>query len=327
MRALRFGLILAAAALPVFACSSDEEKPGGNTGASCVPSAAECYGSGPSGPGAECLAKHDNTGSDKWQGRITQITVKSPPRLALEFIQETVIDTGVSLDQPACFERGEGTFNWLFEFDRTNGKLRTGGGLPVKDAAEGSCFVTLTSTPLPIAPITVDVNIDADGLGFSATAIDSVFVPIFASPDDLSNPIILPLHQVELKGTWNSDAHNCIGHFNGETLDPFNDCLPFNERSWTGGANLKGYITIDEADQVVIEELGSTLCVFIAGVGDWQGSDKNCKTSDKWLAGERPEGDWCSSTNTPPDGTCENDAWRLEGDFAAAAIKINGDCP
>ena len=312
------------------ACGSDEEKGGGNGGGgpSCVPKAAECYLSGPSGPGAECLAKHDNAGSDVWQGRITQINIKGPPILAQKFAQENIVDVGVSLNQPSCFEYGEGTFSWLFEFNKTTGKLRTGGGLPVNDPAAGGCFVTLTSTSLPIKPIEVDVSFEADGRGFSATGID-VFVPIFDSVSNTDNPIILPLHQVELKGTWNSDAHNCIGKFNGEVLSPATECRPFyddGERSWTTGATLKGYISIQEADQVVIEDVGSTLCAYIAGLSEWNGPQKNCASSDKWVNGERPEGDWCAATNSAATPSCK-DAWLLEGDFSAAAFKINGDCP
>ncbi len=177
-------------------------------------------------------------------------------------------------------------------------------------------------------PITVDVNIDADGTSFTASDID-VFVPIFTSPTDTTNPIILPLHQVDLVGKFSDDTHNCIGKFNGAELDPVNACKPdvlSGQRPWTTGATLKGYITIAEADQVFVQELGSTLCVFLAGVADWKGSDNDCKTSDKWIGGERPPGDWCSTTNSPADSTC-SDAWRLEGDFSASAIKINGDCP
>ncbi len=333
MRWLHLSVVGAFSALSVFSCGGGDDG-GGSGGAggggtnACVPTAAECYVSGPTGPGAECLAKHDNTGSDVWQGRITQITVKSPQKLAEKFVQEQIVDNGIFLNQADCRENGEGTFTWLFEFNKTTGKLKTGGGLPISDPKAGGCWLNMTSTPLPIAPIEVDVTVDPDGLGFSATGID-VFVPIFATPTDTTNPIILPLHGVELSGKWNDDSHNCIGKHNGAELDPILDCFPDTpngQRLWTGGAVLKGHITIDEADQVFVEDLGSTLCVFLAGVANWKGTASDCKTSDKWKAGERPPGDWCAATNSPADATCQ-DAWRLEADFGAAGFKINGDCP
>ncbi|MCA9596027.1 MAG: hypothetical protein KC776_22085 [Myxococcales bacterium] len=333
MRLLRLVVLSVLGASFLLACGSDDEKgggggSGGSTGGACVPTAAECYQAGPTGPGAECLAKADNTGKDVWQGRISQITIKGPERLAQQLVQVAIVDNGISLNQPACLEDGEGTFSWLFEFDKANGKLKTGGGLPIQDPAAGACFLTMTNTPLPIAPITVDVSIDPDGLGFTASNID-VYVPIFPSPTELNNPIILPLHKVNLTGKFSDDTHNCIGKFNGPELEPANNCLPdvtVGQRKWTAGASLDGYITVDEADQVYVEELGSTLCVFLAGIGQWKGTDGSCKTSDKWNNGERPDGDWCASTNAAADANCK-DAWHLAGDFAASAFKITGDCP
>ncbi|MEZ4224596.1 MAG: hypothetical protein R3B13_26840 [Polyangiaceae bacterium] len=322
-----FGLIWLSATFA--ACGGDDgDGGGGNSGASCVPKSDACYVSGPTGPGASCLAKFDNTGSDVWQGRINQITVKRPDVLSSKFVHDAILDRGIFLNQPECFEQGEGTFSWLFEFNRTTGKMRTGGSLPVKDPKAGGCFLTMTTTALPVAPISVDVTFDPDGLGFTATDID-VVVPIFNTPDDTSNPILLPLHKVELKGAFSDDTHNCIGKHNGETLDPSLSCKgDFNDgqRPFTTGANLKGYIRVDEADKVFIDDIGATLCAYLAGITQWSGPNKDCASSDKWKAGERPNGDWCAATNAPFDANCK-DAWILEGDFSASAFKINGDCP
>lgn len=315
-------------------CSSDDGS-GGNGGAGgsggsgpCWPKDDACFVAGPSGPGAECLAKQDNTGATKWQGRLTSIQVLKPERLAQEFVQKAIIDNGVSLNQSACNEKGEGTFSWLFEFDSQTKKLKTGGGLPVTDPKAGGCFVSLATTSLPVGPIEVDVTVD--GLSFTASGID-VNVPVFLTPTDTSQAIVLPLHDVDFAGSFNDESHNCIGKYNGDELDPLNSCLPDTsidppQRLWKNGGTLYGYITIAEADAVFVEELGSTLCVFLAGAGDWKGTNDDCATSAKWQAGERPPGDWCSTTNAPADAAC-SDAWRLEGAFAAAAFPINGDCP
>ena len=292
-----------------------------------MPTAEECYGNGPTGPGAECLAKADNTGKSKWQGRLTSILVNAPAALAKPFIQGAVIDFGISLAQPeTCFEDGEGTFSWLFEIDPATNMMRTGGSLPIADPKAGGCFVSIPGAAVPVAPIDVPVTLSNDT--FSAENID-VNVPIFQSPTNITNPIILPLHKVKISATFNDATHNCAGKFNGPELDPVNSCQPDTkaippQRAWTTGGSLEGYITIDEADKVMVDKLGASLCVLLAGL-DWKGPAGDCKSSTKWASGERPAGDWCSATN---DASCtDKDSYRLQGDFSAAAFKINGDCP
>jgi hypothetical protein len=314
------------------ACGGGDDGGGGAGGGSgtspCVPAAEECYASGPTGPGHECLAKADNTGAATWQGRLTSIAVEAPKALGNAFIQEQVIDKGISLNQPSCFEEGDGTFSWLFDVDPVKKTMKTGGSLPITDPKSGGCFVSLPGASVPVEPIEVPVSIDADQKGFSATDVD-VNVPIFRSAADLSNPIILPLHKVKIAAKFNDDTHNCVGKFNGDELDPGNSCRPDTkaippQRSWTPAGTLEGYITVEEADKVWLDQLKESLCVALAGI-DWKGSDGYCKTSSKWAAGERPAADWCAATN---DASCATkDSYLLKGSFAAAAFKINGDCP
>lgn len=315
------------------ACGSEDPPAGGKATGQCMPTSPDCYVAGPTGPGAECLAKHDNTGQDVWQGRISQITVSTPSVLATKFIHDTILDLGINFAQPACFEKGDGTFSWLFHFDRTAKKLKTGGSLPVTDPKSGGCFLTRNDLALPIAPIEVDVEMTNGDRDFSASNID-VVVPIFQKADQLDTPILLPLHAVDLKGSFTDDSHNCIGSYNGPTLYPelscqgdFGDADPTVRRRFQAGATLKGYIRIDEADQVFIDVLDVTLCVYLAGITKWgDGAQKSCASSAAWLGGERPAGDWCSTTNAAATADCK-DAWRLEAEFAASAFKVNGDCP
>ncbi len=301
---------------------------GGGLSGECWPQAEACYVAGPSGPGAECLSKADNSGKTTWTGRLTSIHIQKPTTLAQKLIQESVIDKGVDLNQSDCNERGEGTFTWLLELDSTSGKLKTGGGLPIGDPKAGSCFVSLPNAALPVAPISVDIALD--GNQFSASGID-VNVPIFADPNDLSNVIILPLHAVDFTGSFNDDTHNCIGKYNGDSLSLDNLCYPDTtttppQRTWTTGGTLKGHITVAEADKVMIDDLGATLCAFIGGTTTWKGPDGSCATSAEGMSGKLPDGDWCAATNAAADANCK-DAWRLEGAFAAAAFPISGDCP
>lgn len=322
---LGFGLL--------FACGGDEGGDDGGGGGSCVPTAAECYVSGPSGPGAACLAKADNTGQAKWQGRFTALDILGPKSLATPFMQIQVVDNGIELNQPTCTEIGDGTFTWLFEIDPAAKTLKTGGGLPMTDPKAGSCFVSLPTAALPVGPIEVPITIDQNDTHITAKDID-VNVPVFRTATDLTNPIILPLHSVDLDATFTDDSHNCIGSHRFAELEAGNNCRPDEkavppERAWNTAGTLDGYITVEEADQVTIDELGgATLCVVLAGgVGTkWNGPEKNCKSSTPWLAGERPEADWCSTTDSAATATCK-DAYRLQGKFAAAGTKVTGNCP
>ncbi len=321
-----FGLCLGA----VVACSSDNSNGGGGSGGGsgdCFPTAAACYGpQGATGPGHECLAKADNTGQTTWNGRLTQIQLQKPAALATKFLQENIINKGVDLNQPECNANGQGTFNWLFQFDTQNNKLKTGGGLPVTDLSQPACFAVLPNAQIPVAPTTIDVTVT--GNDFSASNVDIV-VPIFVTPGDTTNVVLLPIHGGEFKGTWSAD-HNCIGAYNGDKLDPAVDCLPDTTVDppiypWQNGGTITGYIGVEESDKVFVPDLNFSLCVLLAGT-DWKGADGYCKSSTQWTGGARPEGDWCIATNSAATATCK-DAFHLEAGFAASAYPISGDCP
>ncbi|MBX3183966.1 MAG: hypothetical protein KIT72_00455 [Polyangiaceae bacterium] len=325
--------------LSAFACSSDDgDNKGGNGGSGasggsggqvgeCVPTAAECYVDGPRGPGAECLAKHDNSSANVWSGRFSYLKIEKPAALANQLVQNLVVDKGITLNQRACNEEGDGTFTWLLEFDPASGRLKTGGGQPITDPKAGSCFVTIpNSNPaIAVAPTEVDVDVTESG-EFEAT-IDAVVVPIFLDVE-MSKTILLPLHQIAFSGSF-SDDRNCIGRYNGDQFEISNTCKPDTTQGqtvWTTGGSLQGYITIEEAEAVYIDDLKASLCAQIAG-STWKGQPTGrCAETDAWQAGERPEGDWCAATNSPATGAC-NDAWQLKAGFAASAMKVNGDCP
>ncbi len=335
--------VVCALGLGTLGCSGEDDTSGGNgnggsgnagSGGSagganvgeCVPTAAECYVDGPTGPGAECLAKVDNSKSDVWTGRFSFLKINKPAALANQIVQEAVINKGISLNQPDCKETGDGTFSWLLEFNSTTGKLKTGGGDPVTDPKAGGCFVSVPNAnpALVVAPVEVDVAVDAQGK-FAAT-IDSVVVPIFLDKEK-TGVILLPLHGIAFDGQFSAD-HNCVGRYNGDKFTKSNLCQPdttLDETNWTTGGNLRGYITVEEAEAVYIDDLSVSLCAQIAGK-DWKGKPEGkCSETAAWQAGERPDGDWCAATNSPATASCK-DAWELQGGFAASAIKINGDC-
>lgn len=333
--------VVCALGLGTFGCSSDDDTSGGNGGSGnggnagsggganvgeCVPTAAECYVDGPTGPGAECLAKVDNSESDVWTGRFSFLKINKPAALANQIVQDAVINKGISLHQEACKENGDGTFSWLLEFNPATGKLKTGGGDPVTDPKAGGCFVSIPNANPALAVTPVEVDVDVDAQGKFAANIDSVVVPIFLDVDK-SSVILLPLHAIAFDGQFSTD-HNCIGRYNGDKFTKSNLCQPdatLDETNWTTGGNLQGYITIEEAEAVYIDTLSVSLCAQVAGK-DWKGKPTGtCSETEAWKAGERPAGDWCSETNSAATDTCK-DAWQLQGGFAASAIKINGNC-
>ncbi len=326
--------LLLAAALPLYACGNDDDTQGGGpVGGGCELTDASCFGpQGPTGPGAACLAKTDNSGKTKWTGRFSQITISSPPALATPYIQSNVIDKGIYLDLPACNAQGQGTFSWFFELDTEAKLLKTGGGLPVTDVTKPGCFVSLPNAAIPTAPVTLDVSLD-NGT-FTAEKF-SIVVPIFLAPDKLDTPVLLPIHGGQVQATISSDG-NCIGKYNADELEPEFDCAPDTpngQRAWKDAGVLRGFITVDEADTVFIEDLKTSLCALLAGAGKWKGEDGRCVTSENWQKGLRPEGNWCASVpadsgepGSPATAECKN-AWRLEASFAASAFPITGDCP
>ena len=68
-RMLGFGAPALLALAAAGGCSSDETtggSGGGGPNGECWPTNDACYVAGPSGPGAECLAKADNSGKTTW---------------------------------------------------------------------------------------------------------------------------------------------------------------------------------------------------------------------------------------------------------------------
>jgi hypothetical protein len=302
---------------------------GGSGGAlpPCMPTAAECYVSGPHGPGAECMARIDNGSATTWQGRLSDLDVSAPAALAAQLVQTVIIDQGLNFKETACNQTGLGTFNWLFEYDSVKHTLKTGGGPPVSDPTKGDCYAVIpNSNPaLTVGPQTV--NVTATGTQFSGSNID-VVVPLYAAAGDTSPSILLPLHKVSLEGTWTAD-HDCIGSYDAADLSTSNDCeAQYPKRDWKTGGTLSGYILITEADQVTIPQLnGETLCVLLTGdPNTWEGPNNDCASSSAWKAGQRPKGDWCSSTNAAATASC-SDAYHLQANFAAQAFKVTGNCP
>lgn len=275
---------------------------------------------------SECVALKDNSSQTKFGLRMAQLTVTKPDVLSSGLVAKLVAE-GVSMNLPQCNLNGTGTFSWLIQFDTMTGKALTGGASPQTDPTKGYCFLDIMVDAFHIQPIEVDSNL-ADGK-FSADVGDLI-VPIFIGSDPSAKPITLPLHKARLyDGTLSAD-NNCIGQHNAAGLDPNNLCLPDEDHpAFINGAKLDGFITIEEADQVIVTDAGNqSLCVILSGDPGMYGTGASpnvCKrdagTNEILL-----KGDWCAATNAAADATCM-DAFALGAEFAANAVEISGICP
>ncbi|MEJ7728342.1 MAG: hypothetical protein WKG00_03925 [Polyangiaceae bacterium] len=285
----------------------------GSSGGDCTPPAA-C-----TDVVSECIAQEDNTGNDKPGLRMSYLTITSPEALASLFVQQLVLD-GVLLDKPACYLDGQGTFSWLLEFDKAAGTLKTGGAAP-STPEQGYCFLQGDLGGLNVSPIVVDAALDNGQ--FSVTTGKDVVVPIF---DDTTGDsyILLPLRQARIYDATLSADGNCIGKHNSDGLTTIDQCLSSvpDYPAFVAGASLDGFITLEDADTVIVPQLGATLCTIIAKNENDGGTPKKCVRDGEGKV--TYVGDWCSETNTA--GGCK-DAVRLGATFSASAAKITGDCP
>ncbi len=322
-----------------------QTNPGEFPAPNCVPydpSTQSCTGSGtcsttPCNGSSACLAMANNTGSVA-NLRMRKLLVTAPPALAFRppsdtFVQKAVIDNGISLDNQ-CGEDGTGTFNWLIQLDTVNNKVTTGCAPPAKDPfGAGYCFVDATIEGLKVGPVTVDVTTNADG-SYSSAVIDKLYVPIFVAAGQAnatSSVIVLPLSKAAVRNVTLSADHNCIGHYNSDSVT----VVPATATSaaycasddsscvrWTTAGSLGGFITLDEANGVDVPQLNESLCVLLAPNAtvavDPTTSYKQCTTGASGHV--TATGDFCSTTDAP--GGCADSFW-LSATFAASAANIS----
>jgi hypothetical protein len=275
----------------------------------CVIDEARC------GSTATCMPAANNAGKTVLDFRMRRLNVADPEALASPFIQDTVINSGIDLDEPACGESGKGLFTWLLEVDTAANTLRTGGAPPSKDPiGEGFCFATFELNGTKVEPETSKIELSSDGT-FRTLDPLRINIPIFLS-EELSSAILLPIQDARLERvTLSSDGKgtNCIGAFNAAALDP--SCTEDRDlcSKWTTAGSLAGFMTLEDADGVKIHDLNNkSLCAFLAGQ---QGlvCDRDAQGKITFL------GDYCSLDKTA--GSCQDSVW-LAATFAASAVKV-----
>jgi hypothetical protein len=295
---------------------------GGNT-ATCYPG-AQC----PQVAQSECISLVDNTDAAQFTLRMADLKLTAP--LALnQGLAKTIVQSGVTMNLASCDLYGVGTFSWLLQFDTVTGLLKTGGAKPAADPTQGYSFVdetiTQNGTPFKIAPITAPAALNNGA--FAVAMGQSAIIPIYL---DLkaNSVILLPLHDVKFSGVVSANR-SCIGKYNSAGLDPVSSCIADDTApafiGQDGKANsdgaLEGYITLEEADKIIISQVGQSLCVLLSGdvgqFGDGGSPVIRCKrdAASKIIF----QGDWCNVTN---DASCK-DSLRLGGAFSASGVKVN----
>jgi hypothetical protein len=330
----------AAAGIALLMCESFEHRrsePGSGGGGACTappgqfpqadcdPSDNSCSGgqcsiSDPKcGSPQTCLPLKQNTGS-VLDFRLRRLNVIAPPPLTYAsnyLIQSLVIDNAVDLAAKECGENGKGTFNWLFRLDKGNSRVTTGGAPPVTDPFNtGYCFFNHKVGPLSVTQVTGPVHADPSGT-YSTEPIPKLLVPIFLDVE-ATQTIVLPLTNTVIRDVTISSDGSCIGSLNllaldNSCADSYSDCS-----KWHTAGSIGAFITLEDADSVVIDLLHETLCVLLTGSGaPGNNGVQVCARSGGKIAAT---GDYCSSPAGP--GGCADSYW-LAATFAASAVKIN----
>ncbi len=265
-----------------------------------------------------CLPMADNTGKTTLDMRLRRLFLTAPASLTSAVIQDSVVTKGIDLKAPECGDpSGDGSFNWLVRIDKSAGMVTTGGAPPSSDPfGQGFCFFRKQVGTLDVKPEQAKITFDSTGNTFTSDTIPLLNVPVFVG-GDINAIIVLPIRDAVLQSATLSSDGNCIGSFNSKALT--SSCVvsdPGSCTKWHTAGAIGGYMTLEDADQVDVSVLSSSLCVVLTKTA--KGPDNKCMRDTN--GNIAATGDFCSTTKTP--GGCADSFW-LSAAFAAAAVKIN----
>lgn len=280
---------------------------------------------------SRCVALEDACVAPDVLFRVSQLNMAKPAALSAGAVAALIANASL-MDLPECHLTGTGAFSWLIHVDLAKQNFMSGGAEPVAKPSDGYCFTKQKSFQGADTPIVVDpqggfVTVDSNEEKVTFTEITSLNVPVYTDQSG-TNAIVLPIHQLRFNSVTMSKDHRCIGEFNPNALDAAQSCAPkMGQSIFTPGGSMDGYIALEEADNVIVEMLGQSLCVLISGdaavYGDG-GAPVRCKRdmTNKIMF----QGDWCQSNNQPASVDCA-DASRFVATFAASAVKAGNACP
>jgi hypothetical protein len=224
---------------------------------------------------------------DVAQMRMTSLEISAPPALTLPALQTILNDAMDEFD-----------FLWLFEVDFAGASMTTGSGTAtVSDPITAEEFCHASWNP-DYPASTVGLTVTGDSIS-TATPIDNVTIPVYSGGSLL---LELPLTQLTLTDVAFDAEHTLVG-----TPNPPPDSLAY-AADWEENGSLEGYLGFDDAEGVLIEDLGMTLCALLCP-GD-------CSTVTDPLT---------ECTNPPEEipGSGGTLGYRLAGTVGGAAITID----
>lgn len=308
---------------------------GGGTGDPCVDTVPLSGGCAPSGAEcnkvlSRCIALEDTCTSVKPLFRIGQLSIGKPAVFSGGAVGNLLSDAAM-MNLPQCNLDGIGAFSWLIQFNLATNTFETGGAEPAADPFAGYCFTKQKSFSGAVNPIMVDpqggmATVDENN---KATFSEISKINIAAYLDGGgTNAIVLPISQLRFNSVSLSADHRCIGEYNSNTLKPGDNCLPGQGQSaFSNNGSMDGYIVLEEADNVIVEPLGQSLCVLISGNPAMYGNGASPNRCARDANGKITfQGDWCQGTNQPAGAGCA-DASRFVANFAASAVKASAACP
>ncbi len=232
------------------------------------------------------------------QIRLTALQISAPASLSNPLLQAIIND---SLDG---FR-----FIWLVEADLEAGTMTTGSGRadavpPTTDAQFCSVrWNTGDYAPARDNPITVT------GSTISTTApIDVVSIPIYSEESPDTPLLVLPLSQLELLNV-ELDADRT---FVGTPMAPEGSTR--YAASWDTAGSIRGWISVEDARGVEIEDLTQTLCGLLSGDHpDPTDMSQDCTS---------PQADW---TNQPTEipGSGGVLGYELQAGIGGGAVTID----
>jgi hypothetical protein len=280
----------------------------------CAPG-ADCPGT------SACIALTDNSGRDRFALRMSHLVFSSPGPFSRGIVA-SVIAGGASPQLPQCNLAGDGSLSWILDFDRTGGMIRTGAAQSPIDPLSPYELFSGTIGAIAIAPVQTEATPDSAG-EFVVSGFPNLQLPVLFAASTGMPLLVLPLRGLQISGTLSPDR-SCIGTYNAAGLDPASSCAPDETHpAFIDGGQLTARMTLEEADTIVIDTLGETLCVLLTGdaarFGDGARPVSHC-TRD--ASGRIVfQGDWCDATDSAATPSCA-DSMRLSATFAASAVVL-----
>jgi hypothetical protein len=284
----------------------------------CTPQAPICGASS-----SVCLATAHAHGAPVFGLRMAHITLDAPKALT-QGVVKSIFEGSTRPNLAACNVSGQGTFNWLLRVDTNAGTITVGAGKPVADPSSGYAFVNgpvqLGNGVFPVAPATTSASL-APSCDFSTGAVD-VLLPFYGDLNG-NTMTLFPLRSLRFLDTRVTPDHDCIGAYDAAGLSPANACQPDAQTpDYLDDGRFESFITLEDADKVLVPPLNETLCVVLSGDPATYGDNsqpRRCKRDSRNHI--VLPGDWCSANDQPANGGCA-DAMRFAGSFAASGTLI-----